>query len=74
MQRKGGSVEFGGKTAYCQQAAWIQNGTVRDNVVFGQKWDETRYWECITAASLVTDLYNLPDGDLTEVSTACQAK
>lgn len=38
--------------------------------MFGQKWDESRYWKCIQDASLVTDLEILPDGDLTEVGTA----
>lgn len=48
-------------------AAWIQNATLRDNVVFGQEWDEHRYWTAIRDASLVPDLELLPDGDLTEV-------
>jgi len=48
-------------------AAWIQNGTLRENVLFGQPWDEHRYWQSIKDASLVTDLEILPDGDLTEV-------
>jgi len=67
MRTKSGSVTFGGRLGYCQQSAWIQNATLRDNIVFGQKWDESRYWECIQNASLVPDLEILPDGDLTEV-------
>ena len=78
-----GSVEFGGKLAYCQQngqcsapssvcrradpQAWIQNATLRDNVLFGKDWDEGRYWQSIQDASLLADLEILPDGDLTEV-------
>ena len=49
-------------------AAWIQNATVRDNVLFGQPWDEDQYWAVMENASLMRDLEILPDGDLTEVS------
>jgi hypothetical protein len=48
--------------------AWIQNTTLRENVLFGQKWNEHRYWTAIQNASLLPDLEILPDGDLTEVS------
>jgi ABC-type multidrug transport system fused ATPase/permease subunit len=48
--------------------AWIQNTTLRENVLFGREWDEHRYWTAITNASLLPDLEILPDGDLTEVS------
>lgn len=67
MRKLGGSVTFGGVLGYCQQSAWIQNATLRDNIVFGQKWNEARYWQCIRSASLITDLEILPDGDLTEI-------
>ncbi|CAE7233383.1 unnamed protein product, partial [Rhizoctonia solani] len=67
MPRTRGSVSFGGKTAYCSQMAWIQNATLRDNVVFGRPWDEDRYWASIRDASLELDLELLPDGDMTEI-------
>lgn len=65
-----GSVKLGGKMAYCQQSAWIQNATLRDNILFGQPWDEERYWRCIRQANMTRDLEILPGGDTTEVS-AC---
>ncbi|EUC58392.1 ABC transporter protein YOR1 [Rhizoctonia solani AG-3 Rhs1AP] len=67
MPQTRGSVSFGGKTAYCSQMAWIQNATLRDNVVFGRPWDEDRYWASIRDASLDLDLELLPDSDLTEI-------
>jgi ABC-type multidrug transport system fused ATPase/permease subunit len=63
-----GSFALGGRLAYCQQNAWIQNATIRDNIVFGQPWDETRYWRAIRDSCLLPDLEILADGDLTEVS------
>lgn len=65
MKTLGGSVAFGGKIAYCPQNAFIQNATVRDNILFGQPWDEERYWNVMEQASLITDCLQLPDGDLT---------
>lgn len=47
--------------------AWIQNATLRENIVFGQSWNEHRYWQAVKDASLIADLEILPDGDLTEV-------
>lgn len=39
----------------------------RDNVLFGQPWDEEKYWKVIENASLLADLDMLPAADLTEV-------
>lgn len=39
----------------------------RDNVLFGQPWDEDKYWKVIEDASLLADLDMLPAADLTEV-------
>lgn len=65
MKQTSGTVKFGGKIAYCAQHAFIQNATLRDNVLFGQPWDEERYWRVIDEACLVQDCLQLPDGDLT---------
>lgn len=58
---------LGGTVGYCAQMAWIQNATLRDNVLFGADWEEERYWRAIRDASLLGDLELLPDGDLTEI-------
>lgn len=67
MKTLSGSVAFGGTIGYCQQSAWIQNATIRDNILFGQPWDEAKYWSVIARASLTRDLEILADGDLTEI-------
>ncbi|PCH42435.1 nucleoside triphosphate hydrolase protein [Wolfiporia cocos MD-104 SS10] len=67
MRKVRGNVSFGGKVAYCSQTAWIQNATLRENVLFGQPYDEEKYWKAIENASLLPDLEVLPDGDLTEI-------
>ncbi|XP_078431659.1 multidrug resistance-associated protein 14 isoform X2 [Wolffia australiana] len=62
-----GSVHVGGTIAYVSQAAWIQAGTVRDNILFGSAMDERRFRETLERSSLVKDLELLPFGDLTEI-------
>ncbi|PPQ77123.1 hypothetical protein CVT25_010817 [Psilocybe cyanescens] len=67
MRKVSGSVTFGGRVAYCPQTAWIQNASVRDNIIFGQPYDGEKYWKVIEQASLLHDLQLLADGDLTEI-------
>ena len=67
MRRTDGKVTFSGTTALCAQTPWIQNATVRENIVFGQPWDEERYWAAVRDASLEADLELLEDGDGTEI-------
>ncbi|EPQ52646.1 ABC protein [Gloeophyllum trabeum ATCC 11539] len=67
MRKVKGEVTFGGRVAYCPQSAWIQNATLKDNILFGQPFDEDRYWYAVEKASLLPDLQVLPDGDLTEI-------
>uniref|UniRef100_A0A8C6ZBI8 ATP binding cassette subfamily C member 2 n=1 Tax=Nothoprocta perdicaria TaxID=30464 RepID=A0A8C6ZBI8_NOTPE len=56
-----------GSLAYVPQQAWIQNATLKDNILFGSELDEARYQEVIKACALLPDLELLPAGDLTEI-------
>ncbi|KAJ7872414.1 ABC protein [Mycena leptocephala] len=67
MRTTGDKWTFGGSVAYCLQSAWIQNATLRDNVLFGQPFEEERYWRVIEDSCLLPDLQLLADGDLTEI-------
>ncbi|XP_014681338.1 PREDICTED: multidrug resistance-associated protein 1-like isoform X2 [Priapulus caudatus] len=67
MERMMGKVHMRGKLAYVSQQAWIQNVTLRDNIVFNNDWDETWYHKVIDACALEPDLDVLPGGDLTEI-------
>ncbi|KAJ9119028.1 hypothetical protein QFC22_003518 [Naganishia vaughanmartiniae] len=55
--------------AYTPQTAYIEHGTIRDNIIFGQVFWEERYNQVLQACSLVDDLATLADGDMTELST-----
>ncbi|KAG1817968.1 ABC protein [Suillus subaureus] len=67
MRKVSGHVSFGGRIGYCPQTAWIQNATLRDNITFGQRFEEDRYWRVVEITCLLPDLQLLPDGDLTEI-------
>ncbi|KAF5371833.1 hypothetical protein D9615_009539 [Tricholomella constricta] len=67
MRLVGGTFSFGGRVSYCPQSAWIQNASLRDNILFGQPFDEDRYWSVINESCLLPDLQLLPDGDMTEI-------
>ncbi len=60
-------VELNGSVAYCAQEPWIQNCTLKDNIIFGQPFDQRRYDEVIEACALSADIAALPGGDQTEI-------
>lgn len=53
--------------AYVPQQAWLQNASIKENIVFSSPWDAERYQQVIEACSLLNDLDILEDGDETEV-------
>jgi ABC-type transport system involved in cytochrome bd biosynthesis fused ATPase/permease subunit len=53
--------------AYVSQIAWLQNATIRENILFGSKFEEERYWRVIRACSLNVDLDRFDARDNTEV-------
>ncbi|XP_071812998.1 uncharacterized protein [Apostichopus japonicus] len=53
--------------AYTAQQAWIQNDTVRGNVLFGKDLNSTKYEKILQACPLQRDLEMLSGGDLTEI-------
>ncbi|KAJ0106908.1 hypothetical protein J7T55_014984 [Diaporthe amygdali] len=67
MRKTHGSVVWGGSKAVCAQYAWIQNATVKDNIIFGSQVDEEWYRIVVHACSLTADFETLPHGDATEI-------
>lgn len=49
------------------QQAWIQNATLRDNIVFCKAHVSRRYNKVIDACALTPDIEMLPAGDATEI-------
>lgn len=67
MRRTKGEVTVGSSRAFCPQYAWIQNATVKDNIVFGKDYERRWYDEVVDACALRPDLDMLPHGDMTEI-------
>jgi ATP-binding cassette subfamily C (CFTR/MRP) protein 1 len=67
MVRVRGSVHVNGTVAYVSQEAWIENGTVRDNICFGAPYNAARFASVVDACALTRDLEQLSARDLTEI-------
>lgn len=67
MRRTAGEVVLGASRALCPQYAFIQNATVRDNILFGKPLDKNWYQKVVEACGLKQDLDMLPAGDQTEI-------
>ncbi|KAL1921756.1 uncharacterized protein VTP21DRAFT_10398 [Calcarisporiella thermophila] len=53
--------------AYVSQTAWLQNATIRENILFGSALEEERYQRVIEVCGLGPDLSIFEAGDLTEI-------
>ncbi|KAJ4008640.1 ATP-binding cassette transporter yor1 [Fusarium irregulare] len=67
MRKTNGQVTFGSSRAFCPQYAWIQNTTLKNNIVFGKDLDKAWYNKVIQACALQADIDMLPNGDMTEI-------
>ena len=59
-----GSVD---KIGFSSQVAWIQNATLRDNILFSSEYEEKKYDAVVHACALKDDLAMLSGGDMTEI-------
>ncbi|ETN40306.1 uncharacterized protein HMPREF1541_04582 [Cyphellophora europaea CBS 101466] len=62
-----GEVVVRGRLAYVAQQPWVMNASVKENIVFGHRWDPHFYNQTVSACALTDDFKQLPDGDQTEV-------
>lgn len=67
LYRLEGEVKVNGNIAYVSQVPWIMNATVRENILFGHKYDPEFYATVLEACALAVDMKILPKGDKTEV-------
>ncbi len=45
----------------------MQNASLRENILFGQPYDDARFRATVRACALDPDIAILPDGELTEI-------
>ncbi|KAF2088727.1 P-loop containing nucleoside triphosphate hydrolase protein [Saccharata proteae CBS 121410] len=67
MRKTKGQITMGATRALCPQYAWIQNATLKDNILFGKDMDRQWYEQVVYACALQPDLEMLPEGEETEI-------
>ncbi|PIO52341.1 ABC transporter, ATP-binding protein, partial [Teladorsagia circumcincta] len=67
MNKISGSVNVSGSVAYVPQQAWIQNLSLRNNILFNRTYDRVFYEKVLDACALRQDLASLPAEDMTEI-------
>ena len=67
MRKTEGKVKMGAQRAFCPQYAWIQNTTLKENILFGKDYDPAWYDKVLDACALRPDIAILPAGDQTEI-------
>ncbi|CAG2101428.1 unnamed protein product [Medioppia subpectinata] len=58
-----GSIETVGSMSYASQEAWSFNTSVRNNILFGAEYHESRYKRVVEVCALVRDFERFPFGD-----------
>ncbi|CAH1408377.1 unnamed protein product [Nezara viridula] len=56
-----------GVCAYVSQQPWLVNATLRENILFGEKFIARKYYDVVQCCDLGVDIDSLPAGDNTEV-------
>ena len=67
VTQSSGNIACSGTIAYVSQTAWVFSGTLRENVLFGEPYDEKKYAEVIEACALKEDINRFSNGDLSMV-------
>ncbi|CAD8049904.1 unnamed protein product [Paramecium sonneborni] len=57
------SLKVRGSVAYVSQNHWLQNMSIRDNILFGKSYDKELYEKCIEACDFMPDLLTFPKRD-----------
>ncbi|KAF1832529.1 P-loop containing nucleoside triphosphate hydrolase protein [Decorospora gaudefroyi] len=53
--------------AYCAQTPWLQSMSIRHNILFSYPYEEDRYKQVLDACTLLPDLLEFKDGDLSNI-------
>lgn len=63
-----GTVEVSGKVSFASQEPWLFVSTARDNILFGEEYNKTKYKDVVKVCALEKDFQQLPNGDRTLIT------
>ena len=61
------AITYKGTVVYVPQIPWIFSGTIRENILFGEQYEEAKYNRVIEVCALTQDIEKFPDCDHTLV-------
>ncbi|XP_013182103.1 PREDICTED: ATP-binding cassette sub-family C member 8 [Papilio xuthus] len=69
MHLERGEISWNGEysASYAGQPPWLLEGSIRENILLGRRWNPAEYSRALRAAALRPDLQLLPDGDRTQL-------
>ena len=67
MHKFKGKINVNGTLAVVSQQAWIQNATVRENILFGLAYNDHFYKRIVDLCGIKSDFVQLVAGDQTEI-------
>lgn len=67
IERVSGGLSLNGVISYSPQESWCFGGSIRENILLGEKMDHKKYQAVIKACGLERDLKLFPSGDQTFV-------
>ena len=67
LQKDSGTINMASNVAFVPQQPWIQNSTLKKNIIFGEDEDDEMYHDVIKDCALEQDLAILSAGDRTEM-------
>ena len=62
-----GEINVHGTFSYVPQQAWLQNTSLKGNILFGRPLNEKLYDQAVSACALQADINLLPAMDSTEI-------
>lgn len=62
-----GTLTINGSISYASQETWLFAGSIRNNIIFVEEFDEQRYNKVVKVCALERDFVLLPQGDATIV-------
>lgn len=63
----GGEINMQGNIAFANQVPWVFAGSIRENILFGEEYDQSWYSNVVYACGLERDFELFPNGDTTLV-------